>query len=286
MSDRCMHIGDVEISDNKPVKIIAELGVNHLGDFEVMKKMIKAAHDSGADLIKFQTFIAEKRYDSVNNPKGHAFIKKVKEWQFSPEQEIALWAYAREIGATVFTSVYDKDSVDFTEELECPAYKIAAFELLNHSLLKRIAHTKKPVVISRGMASKDELDSALTIFENHGCQYTILHCISSYPLEKRFSNLRMIQTLRDQYDCPIGHSDHTHGTEIPPFAVAAGALVIEKHFTITPKYRESDNFFSITPDELKDMIYTIRRVEKYMGKGNITKIETEEYMSDFRRITE
>jgi sialic acid synthase SpsE len=278
-------IGDLKVGDGYPVCVVAELGVNHLGDFNRAKEMIHAAHEAGADLLKFQTYISEKRYDKGGNPRGQEFIKLLKEWEFPRDKDAQLWDYAKSLGATVFTSPFDDESVNFAEEMGTVAYKLAAFEIVNHKLIRSIAEKGKPVILSRGMASEDEIKTAIDILEQFNVSYIILHCISSYPLEKKDSNLRMIHSLRRKYNCPIGHSDHTLGTDIPPLAVAAGANMIEKHFTITPKRRESDNFFSITPEDLKDLIWKVRQVEQYMGRDDVVKIDTEEYMWSFRRDT-
>jgi len=283
---KTVKIGDLVIGDGHPVCIVAELGVNHLGDFDRAKEMIHAAHEAGADLLKFQTYIAEKRYNRETNPKGDEFIKRLSKWEFPREKEAQLWEYAKSLGATVFTSAFDVDSVQFAEEVGTVAYKLAAFEIVNHVLVRAVAEKGKPVVFSRGMAGDDEIRSTIRILDEYNVPYIILHCISSYPLQKKDSNLRMIHSLRMKYDCPIGHSDHTPGSDIPPLAVAAGANMIEKHFTINPKLRESDNPFSVTPEELQEMIWKVRQVERYMGRGDIVKIEAEDYMWSFRRVTE
>jgi sialic acid synthase SpsE len=279
-------IGDLIVGDNHPVTIVAELGVNHLGDYGRMKEMIHAAHEAGADLLKFQTYIAEKRYDPTTNPKANQFIEWLSAWQFTRDQEAELWDYAHSLGARVFTSPFDADSVEFAYSLGSLAFKLAAFEVVNLKLVRAMAINGKPIVISRGMASDEEIRCATDIMEENGCPYVILHTISSYPLEKKDSHLRMISALRAKYACPIGHSDHTLGTDISPLAVAAGANMIEKHFTVAPKLRESDNFFSLTPDDLKDLIFKVRQVETYMGSGEIVKIDTEDFMWDFRRPTD
>ncbi len=129
------------------------------------------------------------------------------------------------------------------------------------------------------------MDDVVNLFEKNKSKYVILHTISSYPLKKVDSHLNMIGTLKRRYSCPIGHSDHTHGTEIPPLAVAAGAEMIEKHFTVNPKLRESDNFFSVTEEEVKEIKFLIDKVKSYMGSDNIEKIETEDFMWNFRRDT-
>ena len=276
-------IGELVIGDGQPVAIVAELGVNHLGDFGRMKEMIFAAHEAGADFLKFQTYIAEKRYDTRINPKAAQFIEWLSAWQFSRDQEADLWAYAQKIGAKVFTSPFDTESVEFANELGTLAYKIAAYELVNLNLIRSIAAKGKTIVFSRGMSSDDEIKRAIKIMEENSCSYIILHTVSSYPLEKKNSHLRMIMALREKYNSPIGHSDHTVGTDIPPLAVAAGANMIEKHFTVAPKIRESDNFFSVTADDLRELIFKVRQAETYMGSGEIIKIDTEDYMWDFRR---
>ncbi len=286
MERKVVRIGPNQVGDGYPVCVVAELGVNHLGNFDVMKEMIQAAHEAGADLLKFQTYTASKRYDAESNPKGARFISWLKEWEFSREQEAELWSYAHSLGATVFTSPFDEESLEFAESLGSVAYKLAAFEVVNHKLVRAIARKRKPVVLSRGMCSNEELQACLDICDEYGAPAVILHTISSYPLEKKDSHLRMIHTLRNRFDCPVGHSDHTHGTDIPPLAVAAGANMIEKHFTVTPKRRESDNFFSVTPEELEDMIWRIRQTERWMGRGDIEKIGTEDYMWSFRRYSQ
>lgn len=282
---KVVKIGARTIGDGHPVCVVAELGVNHLGDFKCAKEMIHAAHDAGADLLKFQTYTAEKRYDTENNPKGAQFVKWLKEWELSREEEARLWEYAGSLGATVFTSAFDPDSVDFAEQMDTAAYKIAAFELVNLELVRSIAQKHRPVIFTRGMANDSEVQTAIDVLEEHNVPYIILHTISSYPTQKKDSHLRMIHTLRKMYSCPVGHSDHTVGTDIPPLAVAAGVNMIEKHFTITPKRRESDNCFSLTPEDLREMIWKVRQAENYMGSGEIVKIAAEEFMWSFRRHT-
>ena len=284
MNDRMeVLIGDKVVGDGHQVPIVAELGVNHLGDYVRMKEMIQSAHEAGADFLKFQTYVAEKRYDPKSNPKAEKFIELLKDWQFSRDQEAQLWEYANKIGARVFTSAFDPDSVEFADELGTLAFKLAAFEIVNLELIRSMATKHKPIIFSRGMTNDEEIRRAVQILEENGCPYIILHTISSYPLEKKDSNLSMIQILRNKYSCPVGHSDHTLGTEIPPLAVAAGANMIEKHYTVAPKLRESDNFFSVTADDLRELIFKVRQVETYLGSGEITSIEAEKFMWDFRR---
>ncbi len=282
---RTVQFGSFTLGDGHPVRVIAELGVNHLGDFERAREMIDAAVEAGADILKFQTYTAEARYDRGKNPKAERFIADLARWEFTREQEARLWQHAHGLGATVFTSPFDPDSAAFANEMGSVGFKLAAFEVVNLELVRALASFGKPVVISRGMASFDELDRCIEILEAGGAEPVLMHCISSYPVNKGDSHVRMIPALRERYDHPVGHSDHTRGCDIPPLAVAAGANVIEKHFTINPKLRESDNPFSITPEELREIIFRVRQAEQYMGSGAISKIETEEYMWSFRRHT-
>ena len=279
------HVGPFHVGDDYPVAIVAELGVNHLGDYGRMVDMIHQAVASGADMLKFQTYTAESRYDRGSNPKADMFIENLARWEFTRDEEARLWEYAHKQGAVVFTSPFDADSAAFAVELGTVGFKLAAFEVVNHALVRALASYGKPVMISRGMTTFEELDACVKILEEGGCEVVILHCVSSYPLLKRDSNVRMIHSLRDRYDWPIGHSDHTRGCDIPPLAVAAGASMIEKHFTVNPKLRESDNPFSVTPDEMREIVFRVRQVESYLGDGDIECIDAETYMRDFRRQT-
>ncbi len=278
-------LGPHVVGDGHPTTIVAELGVNHLGDYQRMIDMIDAAVDAGADCLKFQTYTAEARYDRATNPKAGMFIENLARWEFSREDETKLWEHAHARGATVFTSPFDADSAAFAHELGSVGFKLAAFEVVNLALVRALARYGKPVVISRGMTSFEELDRCLQVLGEGGCPVVLLHCISSYPVLKRDSNLAMIPALRARYDWPIGHSDHTRGCDVPPLAVAAGANMIEKHFTVNPKLRESDNPFSVTPDELEEIVFRVRQAERIMGSGEITRIDAEEYMWTFRRET-
>ncbi len=278
-------IGNKVVGKNTSVKFTAELGVNHLGNFDRAKQMIKSAVNAGSDFLKFQTYLSDDRYDKNNNPYGKKFIENLSKWEFDRIRDKELWDYAKDLGAQIFTTPFDAKSLIFAEEMGSIAYKIAAFEINNHVLINEICKTNKPIVISRGMCSLEEMDNVVELFEKNNCKYVILHTISSYPLKKIDSHLSMISTLKKRYNCPIGHSDHTHGTEIPPLAVAAGAEMIEKHFTINPKLRESDNFFSVTEEEVKEIKFLIDKVKTYMGSDNIEKIATEDFMWNFRRDT-
>lgn len=285
MQRKSVPFGPYVIADDQPVRIVAELGVNHLGDFDRALAMIDAAVEAGADVLKFQTYQAERRYDRRTNPKADLFIANLARWEFSRDDEARLWQHARERGAVVFTSPFDAESAAFADEMGTVGFKLAAFEVVNLELVRALAAFGKPVVVSRGMCTLEELDRCVEVLEEGGCDVVLLHCISSYPVLERDSHLRMIGTLRERYAWPIGHSDHTRGCRVPPLAVAAGATVIEKHFTVNPKLRESDNPFSITPDELREIVFRVRQTEAILGSACVTRTAPEEFMWSFRRVS-
>lgn len=280
-----VRFGPYTLGDGQPVRIVAELGVNHLGDPARALAMVDAAIDAGADVLKFQTYRAEARYDRRTNPKAALFIENLARWELSREDEARQWAHAQERGAVVFTSPFDAESAAFAVEMGTVGFKLAAFEVVNLSLVRALAEFGLPVVVSRGMCSPEELDRCVEVLVAGGCPVVLLHCISSYPVEEKDSHLAMIRALRERYAWPVGHSDHTRGTAIPPLAVAAGANVIEKHFTVNPKLRESDNPFSITADELREIVFRVRHVERVLGSDAVTRTAAEDYMWPFRRHT-
>ncbi len=282
-TERFVSIGDLEVGDYREPRFISEIGVNHLGNFDRMKNMIKLSIEAGADFLKFQTYKAETRYDKISNPKAEEFIKLLKSWELTEEENIESWDYAKSLGGKVFTSVYDEGEIKFAMDMGTIAFKIAAFEIVNLKLIEAVAETNIPIIASVGMASKKEIDKFINIVENKKSKYILLHCISSYPLEKKYSFLENIHELRKLYNCPIGHSDHTYGVEIPPLAIAAGACIIEKHFTDNIKLRQSDNFFSVTHDEVVEIKSNIKKVANIMHNKND---KTEDYMRSFKKFSE
>jgi N,N'-diacetyllegionaminate synthase len=280
-NNKIVKVDNMEIGYGKPVPIIAEIGVNHLGNFDRAINMVDLALKGGADFIKFQTYSADTRYDLKKNKKAKEFTNLTKQWEFTEEKEVKLWKYARSKKAKIFTSVYSHKTVKFAEKLKTSAYKIAAFEIRNKKLINEIIKTKKPLIISCGMTNIQEIKKILRPLDKNKSQYILLHTVSSYPLQKIHSNLHKIHELRKNFVCPIGHSDHTPGVEIPPLAVAAGAQIIEKHFTDNPKHRLSDNFFSITQHELKQIKHTVNNVFEYLHSPDFKKSDPEKFMRNF-----
>ena len=195
-------------------------------------------------------------------------------------KEKELWKYAKKKGAKVFTSVYDLKTITFTEELGTIAYKVAAFELNNHKLIKGILETKKPLIISCGLTNYQEIDKMVDLLEKHNAKYILLHTVS-YPLEEKYSYLIKIRDLKNRYQCPVGHSDHTPGTNIPILAGAVGANIIEKHFTDEPKHRLSDNFFSITKEQLIKIKYDLKYLHQILYSPDYDKNDPEKFMRNF-----
>ena len=183
----------------------------------------------------------------------------------------------------VFTSVYELKSIEFAEKMGTIGYKIAAFEIGNKPLLKEVIKTGKPIIISCGMTNISEIRNLVNFLDEGEAKYILLHVVSSYPLEERHSKLFQINDLKKNFNCPIGHSDHTAGTLIPPLAVAAGAQIIEKHFTISPKYRLSDNFFSVTEDQVKKIKLDLEWAHHVTYSPSFNKSDPEKFMRNFKK---
>ena len=275
--------GNKIIGDSERIPFIAEIGVNHLGKIETALELVRSAIRAGSDYLKFQTYMAENRYDK-NNPKYKEFTSLLKEWQLSRDEEIEMWNLAKDLKAEVFTSVYEPKSIEFAEKMETIGYKIAAFEMKNKPLLKEVIKTKKPIIISCGMTNLNEINDLVDFLDDNNANYILLHVVSSYPLEEKHSYLSKINLLKNKFNCPIGHSDHTAGTLIPPLAVAAGAQIIEKHFTTNPKYRLSDNFFSVTEEQVKKIKLDLEWSYQATYSPSFEKSDPEKYMRDFKKI--
>ena len=281
---RKIRIGNRFIGDGEHSFIIAEAGINHNGDVSLAKKLIDAAQKAEADAVKFQTFKAE---DVVTKSAEKAEYQKkatgAKESQFMMIKKLELeerdfkelFDYAHRKGIIFLSSPFDKRSVDLLDKLGVPAFKIASGEITNLPLIKYIAQKGKPIILSTGMSSLDEISEALQVIQSEGVkEILLLHCISSYPAKTEDVNLKAMETLRGTFKLPVGLSDHSLGIIIPIAAVALGARLIEKHFTLDKSLPGPDHQASLEPEELKQMIKAIREVEKAMGDGN--KVPTEE----------
>lgn len=261
----------------KKVLIIAEAGVNHNGSPELACRMVDEAKKAGADIVKFQTGIAEKvmsrfaekaEYQKKNTGKEESQLDMVKKLMLKFEDFVMLKKYCDECGIQFLSTPFDLESIEFLEKLGCTLWKIPSGEITNLPYLLKIAGTKKPVIMSTGMSTLEEVGTALEILNSNGSgKVTLLHCTTEYPAPFEDVNLNAMITLRNKFKCDVGYSDHTAGIEIPVAAAALGATVIEKHFTLSRDMEGPDHKASLEPDELCAMVRAIRNVEKAMGNG-------------------
>lgn len=275
-----------DTSKNSPTFIIAEAGVNHNGSLKLAKKLVDAAKNAGVDAIKFQTFKAEKivsnfakkaEYQKKVTNTSESQLEMIKKLELSFDDFITLKEYCDKRGILFLSTPFDYKSVDFLEKL-VPLYKIGSGEITNLQFLEYIAKKGKPIVLSTGMSTLGEveeaIDTILPLLSNfhsssptHFLPLTLLHCASNYPADFSEVNLKAILTLKKAFKLPVGYSDHTLGIEVPIAAVAFGASVIEKHFTLDRNMEGPDHKASLEPDELKKMVEAIRNVEKSLGNG-------------------
>jgi len=261
----------------KPTYIIAELSANHNGSIELAKKTIKAAKECGADAIKLQTYTADTI--TLNSKKDDFIVKGGTLWDGKTLYELyqeaytpwqwhkELFDYAKKIGIDIFSSPFDKSAVDFLEQFNPPAYKIASFEITDHELIRYTASKGKTIIISTGIATIDEIQDAVDICKNVGNHdIVLLKCTSSYPAPLEEANLLTIPNMKDTFGVKVGFSDHTLGTTAPVVAVTLGAKVIEKHFILDKSIDSPDNKFSLDKDEFLQMVQAIRDTEKLLGK--------------------
>lgn len=258
------------------VLIIAEAGVNHNGSLELAYKMVDKAIEAGADIVKFQTGIPEKvmsrfaekaEYQKKSTGEGESQLDMVRKLMLKFDDFVLLKKYCE--GKIYFLSTpFDLSSVDFLDGLGCGLWKIPSGEIINLPYLLKIAKTGKDIILSTGMSTIDEVGTAIKVLRDNGAgKITLLHCTTEYPAPFTEVNLRAMQTMRDAFGLEVGYSDHTPGIEVPVAAVAMGAAVIEKHFTLDRNMEGPDHKASLEPDELKAMIMAIRNVELAMGDG-------------------
>ena len=281
---RSIEIAGRGIGDDCPVYVIAEIGINHDGDMETAARLLHAAADAGADAVKLQSYLTERRV-----PADSPIFGILKKCELTFDQQRELFDLGRELELSVFSTPFDNDSVDFLESVECPAYKVASFDSVNLALLRRIAATGKPVIMSTGMTTVEELGAAWRALggkeDGTGCDLALLHCISAYPTEPEDARLAMIPYLKSIHGGPVGYSDHTIGVEVPSLAIAAGAQLIEKHFTLDTKAEGPDHALSADPGTLREMVDFIRRIERILGTVKLGIRTAEEAIVPYRRAS-
>ncbi len=286
-------INNTLIQPSQSTYIIAEMSANHHQDFDQAVKIIEEAKHAGANAIKLQTYTPDTLTIDCNNKyfkvegtiwEGRNLYDLYNEaytpWDWQPK----LKEIAGNLGIDLFSSPFDSSAVDFLEKMDIPAYKIASFEIVDLPLIRRVAQTGKPIIISTGMATLSEIEEAvLTARDAGNYQIALLKCTSAYPARPEDMNLRTIPHLSKAFNLPVGISDHTLGISIPVTAVTLGAKIIEKHFTLSRSIHGPDSAFSLGPQEFKEMVTAVRTAEKALGDVFYGASVHEENSRVFRR---
>ena len=286
-------INDRQIGPGHPVYIIAEMSANHQQDFNRAIDIIKAAKASGADAVKLQTYTPDTMTIKSSAPpfrlaetiwKGQTLYDLYQTAQTPWDWHPNLRNKAEELGMDLFSTPFDETAVTFLESMAVPAYKIASFELVDIPLLRAVASTGKPVILSTGLANLAEIEEAVTTLQAHGCgQIALLKCTSAYPASPGDANLKTIAHLAQTFDTVCGISDHTLGSTVALGAVALGANIVEKHFTLSRKENSPDSAFSMEPHEFKAMVDQIRTFEQARGQISYGLTEKQKESLVFRR---
>jgi len=268
-----VHIGSREIGAGRPAYVIAEIGLNHNGDVEIAKKLIDVAADAGAEAVKFQ-----KRTPEISTPEHMRDVPRETPWgtmsyleyryrvEFDREQYVEIGDYATMRGLHWFASPWDVPAAEFLEDLNVVAHKVASASVTDHELLRSLASTGKPIILSTGMSTDEQIAAAVDILGTENL--ILLHATSTYPLPPEEANLRMIQTLGERYaGVPIGYSGHERGLQISIAAVTLGAVVVERHITLDRAMWGSDPAASLEPTGLEHLVRDIRIVEEALGDG-------------------
>lgn len=276
-----------------PPFIVAELSANHNGSIDTALETIRQAKASGAHAIKLQTYTADSMTLDLAHGEflikggqwdGYSLYQLYKEASTPYEWHEALYEEARKLGITCFSTPFDEAAVDLLESLNSPLYKVASFEFLDIPLIRYICQTGKPMVLSTGMASRDQIDEVHEILQKENPNnFLLLHCVSAYPTPIENINLAVMTDMMSRYQCPIGLSDHTLGTQVSASAVALGACFIEKHFILDRTLGGHDSAFSIEPTELVELVATTSNVFKSLGQSDRYHSPAEEGSRQFKR---
>lgn len=289
-----MRIGRREVGPEHDVFVVAELSANHHGRLEEAEALVRAAKDCGADAVKLQTYTADTITLASDRPEFRVgggtlwdgrtlhdlYSEAYTPWDWQPR----LKELAESLGLECFSTPFDETAVDFLEGMGVPAHKVASFEVVDLPLLERIGRTRKPVIMSTGMATLAELDEAVRTLRAAGCpELALLKCTSSYPAPPEEANLRSIPALGTCFDAVPGLSDHTPGSVVPVAAVALGACIVEKHFTLSRAVPGPDSAFSLEPDEFAHMVAAVRTARRALGRVTFGPTPHEEKSLQFRR---
>ena len=278
---------------NKIPFLVAEISANHCRNINLAKKLIKCAKDNGADAAKLQTYTADtmtiqsnKKYFKIKNGlwKGYDLWNLYNEAHTPLEWNKKLFDYGKKLGITIFSTPFDETAVNLLEKLKCPMYKVASFEITDLLLIKKISQTKKPIIISTGMASMEEIELAYRTAKNYGAKdITLLYCVSNYPSKNTDFNLNNIKILKNKFKCRVGLSDHSKDNRVAIAAVAAGAEVVEKHIALDKQKRGLDIEFSLKGKEIKKFREDINLAYNLLGKNYFYRNKSEKKSKIFRR---
>jgi len=261
--------------------IIAEIGINHNGDMEITKDLIKVAKDAGCNAVKFQKRTIDLVYSKElldglrESPWGNTQRDQKEGLEFGHEEYKEIDRFCKETGIDWFASAWDLESQKFLQQFNCKYNKIASAMLTYEPLLEMVASEKKHTFISTGMSTLEQIDRAVEIFRNAGCPFELMHCISTYPMEDEDANLKCIETLRNRYQCNVGYSGHEVGLAVSYAAAALGITSLERHITLDRAMYGSDQAASVEPMGLKSLVGAVRKIEKAMGDGVISVLTKE-----------
>lgn len=289
---REIKIGNRMVGDNHPAYIVAEIGINHNGSVEVAKQLIDAAKHGGVDAVKFQKRTPElcvpehQRSQMKDTPWGYiTYLDYRYKVEFDESDYKEIDRYCKEVGIDWFASSWDIPSVDFIDRFNPPTHKVASALLTDHALLRRLRETNKPIILSTGMSTLDEIQEAVKIFDMD--KLIICHTTSSYPCPPDELNLRMINTLKEMFPCPIGYSGHEVGLVPSTVAVALGACMVERHVTLDRAMWGSDQSASVEPQGIEKLVKYIRVTEQAMGDGVKRVYDSEQSsLSKLRRFSQ
>jgi len=294
LGENYVDINGRKIGPGFPIYIVAELSANHRQKLDEAIELIRVAKEAGADAVKLQAYTPDTMTIQCDKPEfrigggtlwdGKTLYDLYSEaympWEWQPK----LKKLADDLGIDLFSTPYDRTAVDFLEEIGVPAYKVASFEIVDIPLIEYIASKGKPIILSTGMATLEEIDEAVQAARKAGAsQIALLKCTSVYPAPPEEMNLRTIPDLAKKFRVPVGLSDHTMGISVPVAAVALGACIVEKHFTLSRSIPSLDSAFSLEPQEFKAMVEAIRTAEKAMGEVNYETTKQEAKSRVFRR---
>lgn len=288
-----LEIGRRRVGPGQPAYVIAEVSANHHQRLEAAEALVRAAAASGADAVKLQTYTADTMTIDADTEwftirgtiwNGRTLHELYREACTPWEWHAPLARLAASLGLDLFSTPFDATAVDFLEAQQVPAYKIASFEVVDIPLLRRVAATGKPVIMSTGMATRDEIDEAVKTLRTHGCrELALLKCTSAYPAAPEEMDLRTIPDMMARWDLPVGVSDHTLDSTVPVIAVALGGCIVEKHITASRTVPGPDSAFSLEPNEFAAMVAAVRVAEAALGSVNYDVSPREQASRAFRR---